>query len=107
MKPPIFVWEPNDLLAFGSVEATEGWIEWQDHDEGKVFDCEGRLLELFLVEDSPTPSVRVRPLEEQPAHQDELRTALLEAFAAVGEPRLDSAGLEELSKDALAKFLVR
>ncbi len=34
MKAPIFVWQPNDLLAFSSVEAAEGWVEWQDVDEG-------------------------------------------------------------------------
>ncbi len=30
MKPPIFVWEPNDLPVLRSVEAAEEWIERQD-----------------------------------------------------------------------------
>lgn len=123
MKPPIFVWEPNDMMAFESVRAVEGWVEWQDVDEGTVFDSEGRLLELYLVQDPRNeanenrrfawfrikhpPAVRVRSLEDEPGHKEELRSALLEAFSATGDAKAADARLEELSSAAAEKFLVR
>lgn len=105
------------------MEAAEGWIEWQDVDEGTVFDSEGRLLELYLVEDprnnpsdnrrlrwfrtSYPPAVRVRPLEDEPEHQEELRAALLAAFAAIGDARAEDSQLEDLCREAAARFLIR
>jgi hypothetical protein len=123
MKPPIFLWEPNDLLVFNSAEAAEGWIEWQDVDEGTVYDSEGRLLQLFLVEDPRNeaiessrfswfrirhpPSVKIRKMEDEPTHQAELREAILQAFAAINEPLSDGLDFDELCARASTAFVVR
>jgi hypothetical protein len=48
MRTPIFVWEPNDMAAFESVEEAESHTEPYDVDEGVVYDAEGRLLAFEL-----------------------------------------------------------
>jgi hypothetical protein len=100
MRPPIFVWEPNDLMAFDSVEAAERFVEPFDADEGEVYDSDGRRLrfevlggDVFLVAD-----------EERASHQGDLRQALLQAFTAVGEPARADQSLNSLVAAASKRF---
>jgi hypothetical protein len=102
MRPPIFVWEPNDLLVFASVEAAERFVEPPDADAGVVYDAEGRLL--AFETDSRRTSLLER--ESAPTHQGELRRAIAEALLAVGTEVDGSAPLEQLVAEALARFKV-
>jgi hypothetical protein len=49
MQPPLFLWEPRELLAFQSLEAMEGFIEPPDVDEGRAFDSTGMLLSVLFA----------------------------------------------------------
>jgi hypothetical protein len=100
MKPPLFIWEPNDLIAFGSVEALEAFVEPPDVDAGRAFDATGRLLSL-TAEGMRTV---VRDAEAVASHQDELRTALVTVLTEAEGERVRSASLEELVALAAARF---
>jgi hypothetical protein len=41
MKPPLFIWESDDLTAFESVAALEAFVEPPDVDAGRAFDATG------------------------------------------------------------------
>lgn len=73
---PIFVIEGLDIVAFNSIEAAEQFLEpwWVKEKLGKVYDSEGRLLEL-IAEDS---TVKISSSEEIPMHISELRKVLFD-----------------------------
>lgn len=100
MKPPLFVWEPNDLMAFESVEGLEAYVEPPDVDTGRAFDATGRLLSVTA---EGTRTV-VRDAEVVASHQDELRTALVTALTEAEGDSVRSASLEELVALAAARF---
>lgn len=102
MQPPLFVWEPNELLAFETVEALEGFIEPPDVDSGRAFDAEGRLLSVQAERGRTV----VREAESQPSHQDELRAALITALADAEGDGVRSAPLDELVALGVARFAV-
>jgi len=102
MRPPIFVWEPNDLLVFDSVDRAEAFTEPPDIDVGTAYDAEGRLL-VFETDGRRT---FLREREPEPTHEQELRNAIAQASLAVGLELDRSAPLEELVAAALARFRV-
>ena len=108
MRPPIFVWQPNELLVFDSVEWAEQWTEPYDVDEGVVYDAEGRLLAFELEGPGPVPEKRVvlHAREPDPTHEKELRTAIIQVSLAAGTKLDPSASLEQLIEPALARFCI-
>jgi hypothetical protein len=102
VKPPLFIWEPNDLMAFESAEALEAFVEPPDVDAGRAFDATGRLLS---VKAEGTRTI-VRDAEAVVSHQDELRSALVTALTAKEGESVRPASLEELVALAAARFTV-
>jgi len=103
MKPPIFVYEPNDLDVFESVRLAERYLEPPDVLDGaySAYDSEGRLLKLGVSDDGMR--VVIHPGEPVPEHAQELRAAIIVLLSAVGVSRqwLDSASLPDLVHKAL------
>lgn len=106
VKPPIFLWEPNELLVWASVEAAESGIEPYDVNVGVVYDAEGRLLAFELDGRGRLWEKRVvlRERESEPTHQKELRTAIVQASLASGIELDPSAPLGELTQGAWTRF---
>ncbi|HEX4186899.1 MAG TPA: hypothetical protein VHY83_03275 [Solirubrobacteraceae bacterium] len=106
IRPPIFIWEPNELLAFDSIHSAEGFVEPYDADDGTVYDAEGRLLRFETAEGSRpwSAGVVLREQEATPTHQPELRQAIMRAAAAAGAPLDGSAPLAALVEQALSRF---
>jgi len=106
MRAPIFVWQPNELLAFSSVEEAEGFVEPYDVNEGTTYDADGRLLVFELEGDGHFWQRRVvlRARESQPTHDKDLRLAILQASEAAGAKAEPSASLEQLVEEAHARF---
>jgi hypothetical protein len=100
MKPPLFIWEPDDLTAFESVAALEAFVEPPDVDAGRAFDATGMLLSVTA---EGTRTV-VRDAETVASHQDELRTALVTALTGTEGESVRTASLEELVPLAAARF---
>jgi hypothetical protein len=100
MEPPLFLWEPNDLLAFKSADALEAFVEPYDVDAGRAFDATGRLLSVTAVGNRTA----VRAAEVVASHQDELRVALVTALAPTQGERVRSASLEELARLAADRY---
>jgi hypothetical protein len=94
MEPPLFIWEPNDLLVFGSRSALEAYVEVPDVDVGTAYDAAGRLLRIGVENDR----VVVEDAEVVATHQSALADALRRALRAAGtEPPLDGS-LPELAR---------
>jgi hypothetical protein len=101
MEPPLFVWEPNDLIAFESAAALEAYVEPADVDSGRAFDATGRLLSVTA---EGTRTV-VRDAEAEALHREELRTALVTALTESEGEQVRSATLEELVALAATRFM--
>jgi hypothetical protein len=104
VKPPIFVWHPNNLDSFASAEAAERYIEPHDVDVYEVYDAEGRKLQLetrgewgFMKE----PDVALVDAEQTPTHQEALRRVLV---TALGTSISGAAPLEVLVREAAQRF---
>jgi hypothetical protein len=103
MNPPLFIWEPNDLMAFDSARALEAFVEPPDVDAGRAFDATGRLLSV-TAEGGRTV---VRDAEPVASHQEELHTALVTALDGLdGGENVREASLEELVAIAAARLAV-
>src|SRR5918995_77353 len=102
MRPPIFLWEPNDLLAFDSAERAEAFVEPPDVQAGVVFDADGRLL-AFETDGRRT---FLRERESEPRHEQELRDALAQATLAVGQTVDPAAPLQELVADGRLELVL-
>ena len=124
MKPPIFVVvaSNSDILAFDSPARAERYVESIDVENGEyphAFDSEGRLLALeverptvhhkFLgLESVELTPVRLVEQESKATHAEDLMSALLAAFARVGEPGAHAnAGMGDLVEEAFRRFRVR
>ena len=105
-SPPIFVWEPNDLASFGSVEEAESYLEPIDvrNNLYSAYDVEGRRLTLGITASSkkslfgsPIDRVTVACEEGAPPNRDELRAIFVKYLTSLGQLR-DAAALswEEL-----------
>ena len=92
MEPPLFIWEPNDLLVFGSRSSLEDYVEVPDVDVGTAYDSEGRLLRLRVDNER----IVVEDAEELAAHQAELTDALRQALRAIGTEPPPNALLRDL-----------
>ncbi len=96
------MWEPNELLVFDSVERAETWTEPPDVDAGVAYDAEGRLLG-FQTDGHRT---FLHEREPEPTHEQELRTAIVQASLAVGTKLDASAPTRQLVEEAVARFRV-
>jgi hypothetical protein len=100
MEPPLFVWEPNDLIVFDSASALQAYVEVPDADVGVAYDAVGRLLRLRVENDR----VVVAAAEAVATHQADLSEALTEALQAVGRAVPSDAELSDLVRLAHATF---
>jgi hypothetical protein len=104
VRPPIFVWEPNDLSVFATVDAAERYIEPYDVDVYEVYDAEGRKLRFEtrvgerLMKEQDVVLVGA---EQTPTHQEQLRHALV---TALGTSISGSEPLEVLGREAALRF---
>jgi hypothetical protein len=105
-SPPIFVWEPNDLASFGSVEEAESYLEPVDvrNDLYSAYDVEGRRLTLGITASSKKSlfgwrieRVTIACEESARPNRDELRAIFVTYLTGLAEVR-DAAALswEEL-----------
>jgi hypothetical protein len=94
MQPPLFLWEPNDLIAFDSVEEMEAFIEPPDV---HVWAVRSTRPERLLDVTAEGRRVRVQAAEAHPTHQDELRGTLDKALRLSGHEVPESASLAELA----------
>jgi hypothetical protein len=105
MRPPIFHWEPNELIAFDSVESAVSATEPYDVNDGVVYDADGRLLAFDL--EGPgrrwEKDVVLRECESEPTHAQDLRAVITQAADTVGTKLDQSASLEQLVRDALER----
>jgi len=93
-KPPIFIWEPNDLSAFESQEAAEKSLETVDVEDGvytAAYDAQGLLLRFRVIERTRRllgtvsgGKFTIEPAEEHPTHMADLEAILRKFIAAVG-----------------------
>ena len=112
---PIFVIERNGYItAYESASEACAALESIDVEEGEyaaAFDAEGRALALRV--DSPTKRGRflglqwieltpvvIEALEEQPSHQEELRSLLISALRIGGHPVGAALPLRDIVKSA-------
>jgi hypothetical protein len=97
VRPPVFLCEGLDVLAYRSIEAAERHIEpiGVTGDE-TIYDSEGRLL---LIEVAGRNRVSIRSAETNPEHRQELRKALVRFLAHTGESDiwLKNASLQDLA----------
>src|SRR5687767_9463761 len=105
LKAPIFVWEPNDLDVFSSVDDACRHVEKYDLPVLVGYDSEGRKFHFGLGNESI--EVFGRPLwkrervivvesESVPASANELHAILLQVLSAIGHPADASAPLPAL-----------
>ena len=99
MRPPIFIAEGLDLGAYATEDDAICAVEWQDVDDGiyVAYDSEGRLLTLSVDPPSRQPKrflgltwdpggeVRLDVAEDEPTHQEDLRSLILRFRSALGE----------------------
>lgn len=95
LKPPIFVWEPNDLSAYESPEAAEKHLEAVDVEDGvyaAAYDAQGLLLKFRIIEPTKRGAFSVsggrftiEPAEEHPTHMTDLETILRKYLTSVGD----------------------
>lgn len=114
-KPPIFIWEPGDLLAFGSLEDAEAYLEPADvrrSDFGVVLDSTGRRLRAGVVTRARrillcfrvrVDAVQLTMDEPEHARPEELREILVKYLQRCNHegcidhvPPLDSMSIEDL-----------
>jgi hypothetical protein len=105
-SPPIFVWEPNDLASFGSVEEAESYLEPIDvrNNLYSAYDVVGHRLTLGITASSkksllgsPIERVTIACEEGARPNRDELRAIFVKYLTTLGQVR-DAAALswEEL-----------
>jgi hypothetical protein len=105
VQPPIFLWEPNDLIVFESAEIAEQFVE--GNTDGEIFDSEGRRLRFEAVgEDWRHPYVvlALHQEEDEPTRQAALRDVLSQALKEGKSEGLDGLLLEALVRRAVARF---
>jgi hypothetical protein len=106
MKPPIFVFEPNDLTIFESVENAERYIEPPEVRDGSLFfyDSEGRVLEGSVYKDSRGIELcRISEGKECKFVPDTLREVISSSLELLGYSRedLDRMDLSRLADESL------
>ena len=104
VKPPIFIWEANDLMVFESAQTAERFVEGDTG--GEIFDSEGRRLRFEVVGEQrshPHVTLALREDENEPTHQGVLREVLGQALKET-DPEVSGLALEELVEKAVARF---
>jgi hypothetical protein len=106
MKPPIFVWEGQDLSAFASAELAVGWLETLD-DDLVIFDSEGKPLRLEVAsQDRRWPGYTMALREKaEPRNEASLRLALMRALEV--SDAAEETPLAELVEQASERFETR
>jgi sugar lactone lactonase YvrE len=98
VRPPILLFEPNDLAVFDSSGEAEAWIEPPDVDLGPSFDADGQLLHF------DTDGRRTFLRETGELRPEALRSQLVATFAAAGIDASPDRSLDELVTDARELF---
>jgi hypothetical protein len=111
MDPPIFAWEPNDLVAFESVKAAERFLEPEHGEVGTLWDSKGQRLRFRLHKPhwwSSTVGADAWPLEpvDEEPQPEALREALVTVLALVGgdEEQLTQLPMSSLVDKAGERF---
>jgi hypothetical protein len=105
VRPPIFLWEPNDLMVFESAQTAERFVEGDTG--GEIFDSEGRRLRFEVVGEQrrhPYVTLALREDEDEPTHQAALRELLGRALKETDPEEVSGLALEELVEKAVARF---
>jgi hypothetical protein len=105
VKPPIFLWEPNDLMVFESAQTIERFVEGETG--GEIFDSEGRRLRFEVVGEQrrhPYVTLALREDEDEPTHQAVLREVLGQALKETDPEEVSGLALEALVEKAVAQF---
>lgn len=87
MKPPIYVYEPNDLDVFESLELAERYIEAIDvkNNEYEYFDSEGRKLEASVyLDDRGIEMCRILDSEKYEPEPHRLKSLILDMLISLG-----------------------
>jgi hypothetical protein len=102
VKPPIFIWEGLDLMAFRTAEDAEQFIETLD-DDLVVLDSEGRRLRFEIAaKDRRWPGYTLALREEpDPPDEENLRQGLIRAL---GAPEPEEVPLDALVNEATERF---
>lgn len=110
LRPPLFLWEPNDLAVFATVEDICGYIEIYDVNAFVGYDCEGRKFRLG-VKTNPTiflgltmnrrQRVTIAEVEAKPRSADELKAILVQVLHTLGHRIDDAMTLPELIDKAV------
>jgi len=97
---PVFLYEPNNLYIFDSVEGAKRFAEPIDviNNEYKAYDAKGRLLRMTVQNHDKKQMIVLEPLEEVPTHQTELFNALKQFLASC---RVDSEWLAQATLQGL------
>ncbi len=109
MKPPIIVDNRGDVGILKSVESAEKSLEPIDvlNSEYVIYDSEGRLLKASVEEKKVSSvfgvpvhreSVVLSPVDQEPAHEDDLRRVLIRFLGKVSKSTeaLEDYSLEQL-----------
>ena len=102
---PVFLYEPNNLYIFDSLEGAKRFAEPIDiiNNEYKAYDAKGRLLRLEVQNNGKKQMIVLEPLEEIPTHQTELFNVLKQFLSSCG---VDSEWLAQAPlQDLIAKGL--
>ena len=117
--PPIFVWDPGDLMVFDSVEGACSHLEAIDVRDGAytAFDRDGKLLSLDVVPERrrifffhvSIDRVVMRRAPDAPQHIERLREILISFLSRVGEPEahlrtMAMSELQDLARGRVAEI---
>ena len=115
LNPPIFVWEPRDLVAFSTIDEACHYVEPEDVERVIGFDSAGTRFHFAVA---PTPirvsgrnlwarkGVVVDPTQMSRSNETELKDILCTALTAARRPIDNAAPLQELIRLAGKVFKV-
>lgn len=109
MRPPIFVYEPDDLSVFDELWKAERYIEPYDIGDLFFYDSDGLLLAASAETDEKgfVQCVRFEP-GEQVYQPEKLREIIIDALESIGvaHPELRSSYNREISESYHLSVLV-
>lgn len=83
---PVFLWEPNDLVVFTTVEGAESYAEsWYDEYGIELYDILGLRLTVLEPSRRYAGGVRLAVNEDFPPNVERLREILRAYFEATGK----------------------
>jgi uncharacterized protein YdhG (YjbR/CyaY superfamily) len=99
VKLPILSFEGNDLIVFETAEEAQAFVEPSDIQVADTYDATGRVLRF------ETDGRLTSLIETDEVQPDDLRTRLLEVFAATEVATSQDALLDELVAEASRRLL--